>query len=364
METRVKDGITQTFKDAVIQVKKEMVNKTQHVSLNRDNIVEEMMELFSTDDICGKDITVEFIGEEGIDCGGITRDVLSAFWEEIFQKFFDGEETIAPHKMADVENTFKVLGRIFSYGFVLTNTIPIKFCESALLSLFNEASDIPDTILVQNFMAYLNDWEKSVLMDAVSGDSSKPMSSTCRDFIMSIFMRFGMHVIPKEGDELHRQIVTMARSEFIFKPACLLSWFKAGIPTRHQQVIWEKASVADISHLYNRLKPTKENVLASIITEVDLTPKQELTLYFLKSFIVSLSTLHLERFLRYVTGSPTAPDKITVAFNNATGSARLPSSSTCSNVLVLSTSYDTLNCFKQEFLSVLTNNESFHMYKI
>ena len=70
----------------------------------------------------------------------------------------------------------------------------------------------------------------------------------------------------------------------------------------------------------------------------------------------------LDRFLRFVTGSPAAPQKASeVAFNATVGLRRCPSSSTCSSTLFLSTTCLSFTEFKKEFNIVLAEDTSFEM---
>ena len=41
-------------------------------------------------------IYIKFFGEDGVDFGGVQRDMFSAFWKEAYTKFFEGSNLLIP----------------------------------------------------------------------------------------------------------------------------------------------------------------------------------------------------------------------------------------------------------------------------
>ena len=68
----------------------------QH-QVNRKNLFDETLELFGREStLCESTLSVSFTDEIAVDVGGVTRDLLSAFWEEAYWRFFDGSALVRP----------------------------------------------------------------------------------------------------------------------------------------------------------------------------------------------------------------------------------------------------------------------------
>ena len=215
-----------------------------------------------------------------------------------------------------------------------------------------------------SILGYITPWEREVLQKAMQ-DPDVSLSIACSDLIFSIFTCFGMTVSPLRGLKLKEQLITMARSQFIYKPGCFLQWMREGIPKHHIDNLWGKMTFNDFQKLYDDLKPTREKILSKLQTPEDLTPAQETTFYHLKNYITNADPEKMERFLRYTTGSTTVPrEPIKVSFNSAVGLLRLPGASTCSNTVCLSTCYNTYREFQKEVDMLLSDEHAFVMYKL
>lgn len=126
----------------------------------------------------------------------------------------------------------------------------------------------------------------------------------------------------------------MAKSEFIFKPLCLLSWTRSGIAEEKLQR-FKEFSVNKITDIYSELTPTCDKVLQRIQPEMeDLRPSEQRVFHFLTSFVGNMDSEHLLRFVRFVTGSTCTPRRpILVCFNGSVGLDRAPRAATCSCTL-------------------------------
>lgn len=61
-------------------------------------VYDDMVKLYgSYDDIILEyPLKIEFNGEQAYDLGGVSRDAISAFWNEAYQKLFDGSTLFIP----------------------------------------------------------------------------------------------------------------------------------------------------------------------------------------------------------------------------------------------------------------------------
>ena len=131
-----------------------------------------------------------------------------------------------------------------------------------------------------------------------------------------------MHSVPlSTAAEFKKQLMQLARSEFIYKPSMALNWMRQGIPNCHYRYVWEEMTAEKLSALLNALTPTPE-VISTILPEKteELTNDEDRVMYFLQNILRGLSPEQLEKFLLFVTGSPAAPlQPIRVAFNREGG---------------------------------------------
>ena len=110
----------------------------------------------------------------------------------------------------------------------------------------------------------------------------------------------------------------------------------------------------------DRQKPTNDKVVRCIDTDSNyLRDSEERILYFFKEFVLSLSSEQLEALLLFVTASVQQPERITVAFTNATGIQREPVSHTCVNLIELPIGYSSFQEFRRELHAILNSPEAF-----
>lgn len=332
------------------------------VEASRQCILMFMLKLYEDEAVCRSNLCVSFKNELGADLGGVSRDLFSSFWEKAYEAYFDGDiikvPFIPPHQMSNAQAIFMKLGRVFSHGFLLTKTIPVRFCQVCIISLLFGEDKVSANQLISSFLNFVTTWERDLIIRGLEG---KLMSDDSDD-ILSLFTRFGMRCAPSNsGEKFRSQVIDMAKSELLYKPCTLLTWMRQGIPEDHYEKVWSTFSPERLTALFDFLVPTTEKVVQAIsCDDKELCAEQDRMFYFLKSFVRSLDQEQLERFLRFVTGATVTPRKpITVAFNASSGMRRAPSASTCGSTVFLSTTYESLQEFKNEFIKVLQDDNSF-----
>lgn len=105
----------------------------KHV-VQRANIFKDVVELYQIDGIINEcPLFVGFEKENAIDEGGVTREMYSAFWEEVYKNFFDGATVLVP--FVHPSTVFPILGRILSHGYLASGTLPTRIACPSLLNL-------------------------------------------------------------------------------------------------------------------------------------------------------------------------------------------------------------------------------------
>ena len=90
--------------------------------VDRKSIFEDVMMLY-TDDyekvLSEYPLCIRFKGEMGVDLGGVTRDMFSAFFSTAYIKMFDGTSTLFPASHAGVDiSKFRTLGTVMSHAYL------------------------------------------------------------------------------------------------------------------------------------------------------------------------------------------------------------------------------------------------------
>ena len=101
-------------------------NTVTKTSINRDTIVEDMLQLYRENEgLTNTTLEVTFINEPAEDADGLTRELFSQGWKNILPLFFEGTSFHVPRVDPDCsEELFEILGRIASHGFILTGYFP------------------------------------------------------------------------------------------------------------------------------------------------------------------------------------------------------------------------------------------------
>ena len=132
----------------------------EQIQVSRESVLPDLLRCYDNDDVVSSMIKVTFTDEEGEDCGGLTQDMFSAFWEEAFDMHFDGEEIkvpfVSPSNLHGARNTFEVMSSIFLHGFILTGAIPVWFCQSSVMGAFLGSQSIPGPVLLRDLLNHVS----------------------------------------------------------------------------------------------------------------------------------------------------------------------------------------------------------------
>ena len=110
---------------------------TTQVTIGGENIVENMLRLYSEGDATGCFLNVNFYNESAVDFDGMKREAVRLFWEKVLPIYFDGINSYVPRLSPAIDKTTYIrLGRILSHRFLIVGVFPTsldKLFISALL---------------------------------------------------------------------------------------------------------------------------------------------------------------------------------------------------------------------------------------
>lgn len=320
----------------------------------RCDIYNSVIQLYRNGDIVKEyPFHIEFQGEIAVDIGGVSRDMFSAFFDEMYLKLFDGSSLVYPAMNSSIEvDDFRVIGMIVSHSYLTCGVLPDRVAFPCLSAVFLGKS-VPDSILLESYIASLCDYDLKIMQRALAFESDKYPSDLFSD-VVTILSASGCRETPTP-QSLKRLLTQCAKYSFEIKPAAALNCMRQGIPTQHVP-FWESMSIDSFYSLYKAMSISVSKV-QNLLDEPEFQNSAEEEVWlFLRKFIGNMSVSELRAFLRFVTGSVViCVKKIYVAFNNSVGLARCPIAHTCTSTLELSSTYNTLPEFENEFRSVLSD---------
>ena len=324
-------------------------------TIDRKNVFQDVMGLFAQDEVLDEyPLRIKFNGELGYDCGGVCRDMFSAYWDEAYQLFFDGSSLLVPALHLNVNmSALPCLGTVLSHGYILCGFLPTRIAFPVLASiLLGSTVEIPNDILVKSFAESLSCFEANIIKEAL-GSSNGEFSAKMKAKLISVLSRYGCRVCPTP-QTLLSQLVNLAKLEFQAKPMAAVCNISNGIPS-NEKPFWHSYSVKEFYSLYLSLDATPEKVLMNLEEPTLDNESQARVFTYLQQFIGNMKNDELRRFLRFVTGtSVLLSGGISVSFN---GSSGYPLGRTCSCLLELSSKYISYLDFEREMHAILSDDE-------
>lgn len=326
--------------------------------VNRSSILSDMLELYSNASVLNKRLSVTFAGEVGDDFGGLTKEVFTSFWQEAYKEYFVGENCLVPflplHRLRKDGQHFMAMGRALSHMVQLTKSVPCVLARSVYVQLaFGTPPE--DNCLLQDLMSFVTSQECALLNKAMTNFTA--CSQRERDMLLAFYTTHDMHTMPRAAD-IQEQLLSIAYSVFVSKPAELYEKMRLGIPQCHREMFWSQLTLNDLNSLLLRQRPTCENVMQCLTAEnEDLHADEHRAFYFLQQFILNLELEDLQHFLHFVTGSVDLPQTgIKVSFMRT---GHIFVAHTCSNTLEVPVAFQSYQEFRRELRAVLQSPYSF-----
>ena len=183
-------------------------------------------------------LSMEFIVEQAVDLGGVSRDVMSAIWQTTYEKLFDGSKLFVPVVSPHVEfSLLPALGKILSHGYLCTGFLPTQIAFPSLAAmLLGPGAIIEDNILVESFLDYVSDVDRNVLHAAVqiaTHASKCSFPPDVQEQLLTVLSNYGCRQIPAPTN-LSQTVTDIARFLFLTTPMSAICMINSGIPSLHQ----------------------------------------------------------------------------------------------------------------------------------
>jgi len=132
------------------------------ITVNRTNILSDMINIFINQDIVSTELKVRFAGEIGSDTSGVSRDAYTCFRREFLANNADGEDTRVPAVNTKWQkDEWMAIGRILLKGFVDYKYFPLMMSIPFVVGLIFGKDAVTTEILKEGFSKYLCVAEKT-----------------------------------------------------------------------------------------------------------------------------------------------------------------------------------------------------------
>ena len=308
---------------------------------------------------------VLFVGEKGVDIGGVCRDAFSAFYDTAFEKYFDGSSLLTPaiHPGTDMA-ALKTLGCIVSHAYLVCGILPVKLAFPCLAQVLLPQRDItiPDEVYLLTFLNSLSIHDQEVLRMAYAEIQEKrgSFSESLMCGLQGVLSLYGCRQLPRP-DNLRSLTLQLAKFQFALQPSAAICAMRNGIAPQHLP-FWKKMTLGKLYQIYCALSVSPAKVIKMLEDVSVETKAQEKVLGYFRQYIGNITNEQLCILLRFVTGCGVCTGPLAVTFNRLDGFKRRPVSHTCSNTLELPSTYTSYIELKREFDCIL--NDIDNMWKM
>lgn len=327
------------------------------VNITRKNCAYQVFELYNDATVVNKKLIVNFVGEVGVDGGGLTKEMFSLFFSTIENTFFKGEECIVPYlplnRVRKEKEKFVCIGRALEHMILLTGSLPTKFSKSILKKIGNPEVSPDPSMILDDFLLYCNPCERAMLKKAL--DNLETMNEKEKEILTNIFQINNFFELPNPK-EIKDQILSIANDVICDRPKQFVDVLRQGITVQKYAAFWQQI---DFTVYFELCKPTASKIVNCFKYKEPLTNEEAMVLHYLEMYVRCLDSDNIGQFLFFITGSYQMPEEIQIEFNNAVGLVRRPVVSTCSNLLQLSINYTSYQDLKKELNNCLFSEEAY-----
>lgn len=336
---------------------------SKSVTINRENIAQDMLNLYSDNSIVMSLLNVTFIKEPAMDLNGVKREAFTLFWEKVMSLYFEGTTTYVPRISPAIdESIYKTLGRIMSHGYVMVGVFPALLSKTFFTALVAGKENVTDNDFLEGFLDYVSSYD-NVRLQNILGECStqQSLSASSIDFLVDFLSEFNVSKMPN-AKNLQSILVSVAKTELWNKAVMAANSLKEGLFEGLPGNVWHSATKDQVDDLYQSLQVTTDKVLSLIAIDDPsaMTKGQHTVFTYFKKYVRTLNERELSCFLRYVTGSSAVVvPSIKVIFHSHIGNLPHVTVHACSAVVDLpSGGYNSFADFKSQMDEVLKNEES------
>lgn len=329
--------------------------ETITIQISRSHCFHDLMNMYMDEQIINKNLQVTFLGEIGLDGGGLTKELFNIFFIKCESMFFRGEDCIVPYlelsKINELDK-FVIIGRILQHMLLLTNNIPAKLSRITLMLIAKPERDINSDILLQELLRYVNPYLRKILKKALKNVIS--LSEKEKETIQDFFQTNRFFARPN-SETLSEQLKIIATEILIEKPKKLITKIRQGVSPEKYANFWNNC---DFDVFLDMQTPTAIKIVNCLVTDPHLTNEENDILHYFTMYIHCLDKDKLTNLIFLITGSFVMPLHIDVKFNDTVGLSQRPMFNTCTNTITLPKTYANYDDLKNDLNMCLNSEEA------
>ena len=314
-----------------------------------------MLNIFKDAKILEYDLEITMIGQDGKKeegkGAGVTREVLTSFWNECFSSLTSGALEKVPNVRHDYQKgEWEAIARIIAYGYSEVGYFPITLSRAFVASVFFGEESLTPDFLIESFKLFVSQDEREVIEKSLAGDFV-PSDSDLLDLLSS----FKCYKNPTK-DNIFTILHELAHQEIVQKPRYIVDCVAPLVNAMRAYTPFQ--TMEDLKTFYDTKKPTSKKIISLLSSNPDPGSEQTAFEHF-KRFVKSLNGNDLGSFLQFLTGSNIIIcDTIKVTFTKLEGTGRRPIVHTCGPTLELPSTYQYYNELAEEFTALLNDKNS------
>ena len=207
--------------------------ETRNVVVKRADIVADMLNLYSDNNVTGCLLNFNFVNEPALDFDGVKREAFTLFWEKVLPIYFEGTNSYVPRISPDIEETmYTTLGRILSHGFLMVGVFPPSLNKVFFTALISGRENVSDLDFLEGFLDYVSYYDNLRLQEILQKcNSHVSLSDGDIDFLLEFLSEFGVSKMPNENN-VETILVSVAKTELWNKAVMAADAMKKGILER------------------------------------------------------------------------------------------------------------------------------------
>ncbi len=218
--------------------------------IRRDDLLDNVLAWYQNDDLLTEyPLGVRFFSERALDHGGVSCDMVSAFWEVSYKNLFDGGNLLSPNVERCVNfPVLRTIGRVLSHGYLATGVLPVRIAFPCLAYMLKGLNiSIPKDILLSTLVDSISSYECVILKQALSCENMRYDTETL-DKLLGILSKFNSTRVPQPHC-LKEILVDIATYQFQNKPFAAMSAVSQGALDIHKP-FWNQYDVGKLHNLY------------------------------------------------------------------------------------------------------------------
>lgn len=206
---------------------------------------------------------MHFVGEKGVDLGGVCRDAFTAFFDVAYRKYFDGSTLLTPaiHPGTDTM-ALKTLGCIISNAYLTSGILPVRVAFPCLAQmLIPHDVTIPDDVYMQTFFDSLSVHDQGIMKRVYDEIKEKrpAFSDDVKSSLQVLMSLYGCRELPCP-ENLKRVSLQIAKFQFQLQPTAAISAMKSGIAVLHAP-FWKSMSLGELYRIYCALSVSPAKII-------------------------------------------------------------------------------------------------------